>query len=276
MNHLPKVSIDLNVILNPYKFALILNGLDKCYSEIYVPETVFSIADESTYTYFRPFRDNYTTKDYDYFGFKPNMIEPNNFIASLQMLKRAKNEGMISFLDTWVDQRLMSKFLETDGLFITGSSVYVEAPSGIDYYLIPDRGGVAEGMLFHYLENSIRPVYGNQFFLDYLITKGFIDNVDDLNDKIDKRLETILRCPQGVSVDELFDFIKNMDIIENFMEKLGTQKTADTKLLDILALIIEFATTLAADNYVFEGQPVSSGALLVYKIMERHLIKNKN
>src|SRR4051812_39525573 len=116
---LPKVSIDLPVVLDPYKLSLILGGLDVFYSEILVSDSLQFIEVWSRQMQpitFSTFKEDVKSWQ-NFFGFDPNVIDKNNFIAGLSLLHHAHKKGMVTVFDSEKYVADGQQLLNTDKYF---------------------------------------------------------------------------------------------------------------------------------------------------------------
>lgn len=268
---LEKISIDLSILLDPYKLAIILSGLDKYYSEIFVPEgyQILQIERFLGYPYaIEPLTEQLSFDEYKEHGFLTKNISNNNFIAGLQLFQKAANHGMISFLKSGLDFYTVREFVGTSHFFTASVDITNDIGGAIGIY--PDRGGILEEMLYYDITENIKPIYGDTLFAGFLDRNMLLENIKtDKNIERNKDFETFLRCPQSLSIEQLFDYIKNLNLIETFNYKVENQHDKEKKKQDLAILFVEFLATLALDSLAFGGYPISSGAVLTYKGIER-------
>lgn len=279
--NLPKISIDLATLLKPYKLATILSGLDKYYSEIYIPETIQNLVVDDEDLFYGKFGLDHPMIKQQERWFKSKIIHPDDWLISLCLLKKALDIGMVSFIETVKYKREISEYLGGGGASYADTQI-IKAPeqNTLAIYSVADwkkdgvQNGSLEGLLYHDIVNHIKPIYGNENFVRLLKHGGFVEDIKDFSSvKKDSHFQTFLRCPEAISVDELFDFIKFYPLIDRFNVMTASVRNEENKRIDLALLFLEFAATTVIDTAVFKGLPASSGGLVVYKLLERWLKK---
>lgn len=293
MNDLLKISVDMATLLDPYKLAIILSGLDRHYSEIFIPQNIELLSvsepidvkietgdlwpDEN---FIHTFDDSSGTmekiqRESSWNGYSSKIVEPNNFLAAMELLRKAKKKGMVSFLKGHFDRDYIVEYLGTGWFFY--DSVEIVNGNGKRIRLVPDYGGSLEELLYFDLTQNIKPIFGNEQFMKYLDYYELLEDIKTFNN-IDKNedFELLLRCPQSYTVDELFEYLTHVDLLESFNKKITNQKLIDSKTKDISLIFLSFIATLAIDALIFNNVPVSSGALVSYQIIERLSKPKKN
>jgi hypothetical protein len=264
---LPKVSIDLPLILEPYKLSLVLSGLDVFYSEIIVPDSVQFVEvwnKQMMPITLHTFKDD--LKEYQRpFGLDDKKIEPDNFIAGLSLLQKAYQKGMISLFQTDKFVADGQDFLHTDKYFNQFYNVL-----GDKYVINTDMPITLEGMLGYELNTGTKAIFGDDLFAKYLNGLRIYEDLQtaDLLEK-DKNLEFFLKSPQSSSVDELIEFVLNKHFYEQSALKIFSSKSLLERNKDIALNTLEFSSTLMLDTMAFNGLPISSGVAFAYKIGKR-------
>jgi hypothetical protein len=275
MSRLPSVAIDLPIILDSYKFLTILNGIDKKYSEIIIPESLcyLEIFLDSLDTYSHNF--NLFNNDVDEllrFLQKmtniSNRINPNNIVAALSLFKLAYNKGIIKVVESKKYDKIGQELLGTQYAYSLDDICVVntERKKVIVFADLP----VAKA-IFGMQTDDIVPIFGNVHFLDDLREIGYlIDNV-----KLDKHLLQKIELPEIYSIEELFSYALEKNYLNRIDFDLHKHIINYEKKKDITFLSLEFFSTLALDNVVFDGYPISSGAAFIYHLIKTIVSDNK-
>jgi hypothetical protein len=265
---LPKVSIDLPIVLEPYKLALVLSGLDVFYSEIMVPDSLQFIEVWSRQMQpitFYPLKED--LRDWqNFFGLDATKIAQNNFIAGLTLLYQARKKGMVTVFESEKYVADGQRFLNTNKYF----NQFYNVDTTDRFIVNTDMPITLEGMLGYELNTSTKAIFGDLEFANYLNKIGLYEDLKTSDNMlIDQNTDLFLKSPQGSSVNELIEFILNKQFFEASSLKIISSKTALNKGKDIGLTTVEFGSTYALDTFAFHGLPVSTGALFLYRIANR-------
>ena len=276
------VAIDMNIIIDPYKMLSIIQGVDKLYSEIFIPLPLSYIEIWSPkrrpFT-FRLFEDEsiLETDLEEYFGFTSG-ITANNFIAGMKLLIMAYQKDMVTVLGMKEYNAYTEMGQELFG--ITGNFNNIESihlPSNEKIFINPDLP-VSE-TLYGMQSNDIISVYGNDEFLHYWHNKNTYDKLPNFTKTpyqttISGRLQTLLYKEKINCLSEAFDYVQTGNPFEKLDIELRNTVSNYDKKKDLFLLSLEFLSTTAIDTLI--NAPIASSSLFAYQFLKKIITKNND
>ncbi len=271
-----KISIDLPIILDPCKLALVLARLDKDFDEIFVPEAFQFIEIWGSKAIPLPPVTLHTFKEEHqadkFLGLEADLIVKDNFYAGISLLHKAHKKGMVTLFES-------DKYAKT-GLELLGSDKHY-----LDLYRVPFSGEylnantdmpgiVLESLIGLQFQKDITPLYGDLDFTKFVKSLQTSEyNPKVVRDMEDPQTENLLKFPQGLRTADFLRYLDQKDFIEDISGRIEIVRSDTSKFKDVAMNALEFGSTLTTDILAFGGLPVSSGILFGYKVTKRLLNK---
>jgi hypothetical protein len=277
---LPQVTIDLPIVLDPFKMATIISGIETQFSEIVVPDSLrfielwgkdSGIPLTRTVSLFDKDENLKSEAIYKFFKFSPGVVSPKNFIAGLNLFRMAYEYGMVSVVPMGRYWPKGKKALQTSGYYF--DSLSYEFPGG-SVYINPDNTGFQmESIIGIATELNAVPIFGDTAFVDWVSKNEPLATLfgENGNLVIKTDLQEILYLKEPPNINEFFFFARNHQMVKGLCDKLGQLKAKSEAKKSMALNTLEFGATNAIDNACFSGVPVTGAVVYGYKLIKSWL-----
>jgi hypothetical protein len=274
---LAPVTIDLPLILDPYKMATVISEIDIHYSEIIVPESLrfiefwggnSGIRLTNTLELFEDNKFIDSDEIEKFFKLRTDVATQQNFVAGLKLFRMAYNEGIVSRGATepyWIKGK---KALNVHGYYFDSQSY--DFPGG-SVYINPDQAGYQmEAIIGIATERDAIPILGDTRFIEWICKKEPPACLfgEEGNLVVDPEIEGLLKLPEPLNIADLYFFARNQQKYKMIREKLVDRSGIKRSMM---LSTLEFGTTNFIDHASFGGLPVVGSIVQGLKLVKNWL-----
>lgn len=274
---LAPVTIDLPLILDPYKMATVISEVGIRYSEIIVPESLrfiefwgknSGIRLTNTLELFDDKKFIDSDEIENFFNLRSDVATHQNFVAGLKLFRMAYDEGIVSRVAMEPYWAKGKKALNVHGYYFDVLSY--KFPGG-SVYINPDLAGYQmEAIIGIATERDAVPILGDTRFIEWICEKEPPACLfgEDGNLVVNLEIEGLLNLPEPLNIADLYFFARNQQRYTMIREKLVDRSGIKRSMM---LNTLEFGATNIIDHASFNGLPVAGTIVQGYKLVKNWL-----